>query len=262
MGKLTEALKKVAQERLNRLERLDKHGEIKYEFVAKKTVDSKIDPRIAPFYDPYSPVSEQYRTLRTNIQAIQAAKPIKAIAITSSIHGEGKTITALNLAISMARDLNKNNVIIVDADLRRSKVSKYLGIDSQLGLSDLIADKATMEEALVNIGIDNLTVLPAGKPAHNPGELLGSPKMRNLISQLKDKYDYVIFDTPPVIAVADAGLVGAQADGVVMVVQANRTHRGVIKHSESLLKQVHVKLLGYILTNIQYHIPAYIYRYL
>jgi capsular exopolysaccharide synthesis family protein len=230
--------------------------------VAQKTTDSKIDPRIVPFYDPYSPVSEQYRTLRTNIQAIKSEKPIKTISVTSSIHGEGKTVTALNLALCMAHDLNKNNILLVDADLRRSKVSKYLGITPELGLSDVITDKAGIDATLINIGIDNLTIMPAGKPMHNPGELLGSLKMRNLIGILKSKYDYVIFDTPPVIPVADAGLIGAQVDGTVMVVQANRTHKGVIKHSESLLKQVHVKLLGFILTNIQYHIPAYIYRYL
>jgi len=86
--------------------------------------------------------------------------------------------------------------------------------------------------------------------------------MKNLINALRTKYDYVIFDTPPVIPVTDAGLLGAQTDGVIMVVKASRTQKGVVSHSESLLKQTHAKLLGYILTNIQYHIPGYIYRYL
>jgi len=262
MGKITDALKKAAQERLSRLEKLDKREDLKYQFIAKKTVDSKIDPRIVTFYDSKSSVAEQYRILRTNIQAINAKTPIKAITITSSIHGEGKTITAINLAISMAHDLNKKQILLVDADLRRARISKYLGIEAQAGLADLIANGANVDEALLNIGIDNLTILPVGKIPPNPAELLGSVKTRNLISLLKTKYDYIIFDTPPIIPVTDAGLLGAQTDGVILVIQAERTQKGVVDHGESLLKQAQAKLLGYILTNIQYHIPGYIYRYL
>jgi capsular exopolysaccharide synthesis family protein len=262
MGKITEALKKAAQERISRLEKLDKKAEVKYEFIAKKTVDSKIDPRIVSFYDPKSSVAEQYRILRTNIQAISGSKPLKAITITSSIHSEGKTITAINLAVSMAQDLGKKDILLVDADLRRARISKYLGFNSELGLADLITNGSNVDDALINIGINNLTILPAGKIPHNPAELLGSAKMKNLISLLKSKYDYIIFDTPPVISVTDAGLLGAQTDGVIMVVQAERTQKGVVEHSEGLLKQAQAKVLGYILTNVQYHIPGYIYRYL
>jgi len=262
MGKITEALKKAAQERLSRIEKIDKAGEVKYEFVARKTVDSKIDPRIVSFYDSKSAVAEQYRILRTNIQALSTKKPIKTLTITSSIHGEGKTITAINLAVSMAHDLNKKSILLVDADLRRARISRYLGFNTEAGLADLIADGLSLDQALLNIGIDNLTILPAGKISHNPAELLGSTKLRNLIGFLRTKYDYIIFDTPPIIPVTDAGVLGAQTDGVIMVIQANRTQKGVVKHGEGLLKQAQAKLRGYILTNIQYHIPAYIYRYL
>lgn len=262
MGKITDALKKAAADRLKHIERLDSEGEVKYEFIAKRTLDSKIDPRIVTFYDSHSSVTEQYRTLRTNLQAIKSDKAIKAIAITSSNHSEGKTITAINLAISVAQDLNRKSILLVDADLRRSRISKYLGFTSELGLSDLLTDGGGPDSAMVNIGINNLTILPAGKIPHNPAELLGSIKMKNIISNLKSKYDYIIFDTPPIIPVTDAGLLGAQTDGVIVVVQAGRTQSGVIKHAEGLLKQAQVKVLGYILTNIQYHIPGYIYRYL
>lgn len=262
MGKITDALKKAAQERLSRIEKVDGQTEVKYEFIAQKTIDSKIDPRIVSFYDQQSPVTEQYRTLRTNLQSINANKPIKAIAVTSSIHGEGKTITAINLAVSMARDLDNKKILLIDADLRRSRISKYFGIKTTSGLADLINNSAPIDEVLLNIGIDNLTLLPSGKPPQNPAELLGSIKIKNLIGMLKTKYDYIIFDTPPIIPVTDAGVIGSQIDGVIMVVQATRTQRGIVKHSEGLLKQAHVKLLGYILTNVQYHIPAYIYRYL
>lgn len=262
MGKLTEALKKAAAERMARIERLDRKAETKYEFIVKKKVDSQIDPRIVTFHDPTSSVAEQYRTLRTNLQAINSKTPVKALTITSSINGEGKTITAINLAISMANDLSNKDILLVDADLRKARISRYLGFQAEVGLADLITNGSNIDDMLLNIGINNLTVLPAGKIPHNPAELLCSVKMKNFISQLKSKYEYIIFDSPPIIPVTDAGLLGSQTDGVIMVIQAERTQKGIIKHSEVLLKQAQAKLLGYILTNIQYHIPGYIYRYL
>jgi capsular exopolysaccharide synthesis family protein len=262
MGKITDALKKAAEERLSRLEKLDTKEEAKYHFVAKKTSDSKIDPRIVAFYESNSPVAEQFRSLRTNLLALTPSKPVKVITVTSSINGEGKTVSSINLAVSMAHDLNKKRVLLMDADLRRSKVHSYLGIKPEKGLVDLLNDEVNTDDAFINIGINNLTILPAGKMPHNPAELLSSMKFHNLISVLKEKYDYIIIDSPPIIPVTDPGVIGAQTDGVVMVVQAGRTQKGIIKHAESLLKQAQAKLLGYVLTNIQYHIPGYIYRYL
>ncbi|MFH1128319.1 MAG: CpsD/CapB family tyrosine-protein kinase [Candidatus Omnitrophota bacterium] len=262
MGKITDALKKAAQERLGRIEKQDQQSEVKYEFITRKTIDSKIDPRIVAFYEPESPVTEQYRTLRTNMLALDKAKPPKTIIITSSTHSEGKTITAINLAISMAHDMDKKRILLIDADLRRSKINSYLGVNAELGLADLLTNDTNLDDALFNIGIDNLTILPAGKRPKNPAELLSSLKMKRLLSLIKDKYDYMIFDTPPVISVTDASILGPQTDGVVMVIKAGHTQKGVIHHSQQLLKQAQAKLLGCILTNIQYHIPAYIYRYL
>lgn len=262
MGKITEALKKVAQERMDRIERLDKKEEVKYTFIARKTAESKIDPRIVTFYDSKCTVSEQYRTLRTNIQALKSKQPIKIITVASAIHREGKTISAINLAISMALDMNKKKILLVDGDLRRASISKYLGINPEIGLTDLIYNGTKIDDALLDIGIENLTILPVGKIPNNPAELLGSVKMRKLLDDLREKFDYVIIDTPPIVSVTDAGIIAPQTDGVVMVIQASRTQKGVIKHSETLLKQSDAKILGYILTNVQYHIPAYIYRYL
>ncbi|MCX7927287.1 MAG: CpsD/CapB family tyrosine-protein kinase [Candidatus Omnitrophica bacterium] len=262
MGKITDALRKAAEERMARLEKLDSKSEVRYQFIAQKTVDSKIDPRIVTFYEPSCPIAEQFRILRTNLLALNAQRPLHIITITSSINGEGKTITSINLAISMAQDLNKKQILLIDADLRRSKVNKYLGFEQEAGLSELITGRINTEDAFVSIGINNLTILSAGKPPQNPAELLGSVKFKNLLNVLKEKYDYIILDSPPVIPVTDAGLIGAQSDGVIMVIQAGRTQRGVVSHAQGLLKQAQAKLLGYILTNIQYHIPAYIYRYL
>lgn len=263
MGKITDALKKAAEERMSRLERLDQRDEVKYQFIAQKTVESKIDSKIVVFYEPSSPVAEQYRMLRTNILALDTKKPLKTVAVTSSINGEGKSVSSVNLAISMAQDLNKKKILLIDADMRRGRIHKYLGFTPSSGLSEMLIDNSGGQDAFINIsGIENLTVLPAGKIPNNPAELLGSLRFRNLLNQFKDKFDYIIIDTPPVVPVTDVCLIGSQADGVVMVVQAGRTQKGVIKHSEGLLRQANAKLLGYIITNIQYHVPAYIYRYL
>lgn len=262
MGKITDALKKAAEERMARLEKLDTKEEVKYQFIAKKTVDSQIDPRIVAFYESSSPVAEQFRTLRTNLLALNVNKPIKVITVTSSINGEGKTVSSINLAVSMAHDLDKKRVLLIDSDLRRGRIHKYLGIRPELGLTDILADEINPDEVFINIGINNLTILPAGRVPSNPAELLGSQKFHSLLSLLKEKYDYVILDSPPIIPVTDAGVIGAQTDGVVMVIQAGRTQKGIVKHAEGLLKQAQAKLIGYVITNIQYHIPAYIYRYL
>jgi capsular exopolysaccharide synthesis family protein len=261
MGKITDALKKAAQDRLTRIEKIEKQ-EVKYQYVAKKTVESKFDPRLISFYEPKSTLAEQYRSLRTNLAAIESKAPIKAITITSSIHAEGKSITALNLAFAMAQDIGEKSILLVDADLRRGRIHKYLGFEAEIGLANLISNGAHMEDALVSINQPNLTILPAGKAPHNPAELLGSAKMKTLVDSLKAKYDFIIFDAPPIIPVTDAGLLGAHTDGVILVIQAERTQKGVIDHGQSLLRQAQAKILGCIITNIQYHIPAYIYRYL
>lgn len=259
MGKLTDALKKAAQERLSRIER---HPIAGYRFIARKTADSKIEPHIVTFYEPDSAVSEQYRILRTNIQSVASEKPIKAIVVTSSVASEGKTVTAVNLAISMAQDLDNKSVLLIDADLRKGKVDRYLGLDTDKGLADILSNGLSLEEALLDIGISNLTIIPSGEYPKNPAELLGSLKMRNLLESLRQQFDYIIIDTPPVISLTDPGILGSMVDGVVMVVQAGRTQKSIISHSKELLRQARAKVLGYVLTNVQYHLPEYLYRYI
>lgn len=262
MGKFTEAIRKATEDRLIRIEKLDHQEQVKYEFVVRKTTDSKIDPRVVTYYDDTSPVTEQYRVLRTNMSALSPEKPLRSITVTSSTFGEGKTLSAINLAFCMAHDLDQKKVLLIDADMRRSRVSRYLGLPSYTGLSEVLSGQAKLEETLLDFGIANLTLLPSGKTPQNAAELLGSAKMKEAMAQLKALFDFIIVDAPPIVPVTDAGLIGNYTDGVILVVQAGRTQKGVINHAESLLRQVQAKLLGYVLTNIKYHIPDYIYRYL
>ncbi len=261
MGKITSALKKAADERFLRIERIAKIKE-QDQIVVKKMGDSNVDSRLITYFDPKSPITEQYKILRTNMLSLQKTKSMKTIVITSSIHSEGKTVTAINLAIAMAQVINKPKILLVDADLRRGRLARYLGVKQQTGLSELLHNQASQEDAMFNIDLENLTFIASGAVPPNPVELLGSEKMKSLITDWKSQFDHVIIDTPPLISVTDPGILGAQADGVLMVVQAGRTQRGIVRHATELLNQAHARLLGYVLTNIEYHLPEYIYRYL
>ena len=222
-----------------------------------------IDPRIVTFFDAASPLTEQYRALRTNLAALSSpSRPVKAFAITSATHGEGKTITAVNLAVVMAQDLNDKKILLVDADMRRSRVCAYLGVPARAGLAEILAGKVELESTLVNIGISNLTVIPAGEAPRNPAELLGSDRMKELINTLRPRFDIIIFDAPPVVRSTDISIFGCHLDGAMMVVRTNRTQKGVVQHAQGLLAQAQIAFLGFILTDIRYYIPAGIYRYL
>lgn len=261
MGKITDALKKAAEDRLARKDKKPEHVYV-VKVDPKITKEFNIDPHVVAFSDPRSPVSEQYKILRTNLLSLGSSKSIKTIGITSSIHNEGKSITALNLAITLAHDLNNKSILFVDADLRRSRVQKILGIDHiEAGLSEYLQDSLTLENLLIKTGIENLSLLPAGKGPKNPAELLSSYKMRDLLKTLKSHFDYIIIDTPPVIPVTDPSVIGSQIDGMIMTVQAGRTQRNVVQHAKHLLDQARVKILGYVMTNVEYHLPQYLYRY-
>ena len=257
MGKITEALRKVTDERVARIQ---KKPELQY--VVRKVENTSIDQHIVSFHDPTSPIAEQFKILRTNIQSLKYTKNYKNFVITSAIDGEGKTVTSLNLAITMAHELNDKSVLLIDADMRKGKVAKYLGIKSHAGLSELLQGKAESESIFINPGIANLTVILAGKRPKNPSELLNTKKMEGLLAQFKTKFDYIFIDTPPIMPLTDACILGPMADGVILVFQSGRTQRDVVKHAESRLYQARAKTIGYVMTNLEYHLPNYLYRYI
>lgn len=264
MGKISEALKKAADDRLIRMDK-----EIQHSYIVKVdpaiTKNLNIDPHVVAFTDPLSPVSEQYKILRTNLLSLSApAKPIKTIGITSAVDNEGKTLTGLNLSITFAHDLNNRTVLFIDADMRKSRVQKVLGIDKiDAGLSDYLQDNGTtLDNVLIKTGIPNLTLLPAGKSTKNPAELLSSNKMKELLKTVKTNFDYIIIDLPPVMPVTDPCVIGSMIDGMLMVIKAGRTQRQLVIHARNLLQQAKVKILGYVMTHIEYHLPQYLYRYM
>jgi len=261
MGKITDALKKAAEERIERIDKISRVKEREF-FVVKKIGESKVDPRIVSYFDSKALISEQYKILRTNILSLNKGKPPKVLVVTSAVHSEGKTVTATNLAVTLAQSTQRPKVLLIDADLRRGRVAKYLGVDQKVGLTEVLSEEVSASDALFNIDIENLTFLASGVVPENPAELLASNKMKKLVANLRTQFDHIIIDTPPIISVTDSGILGSFSEGVLLVIEAGRTQRGIIKRATELLHQAHSKIIGHVLTNIEYHLPEYIYRYL
>lgn len=195
--------------------------------------------------DPRSPVSEAYRTLRTNLSFYSLDNPVKTLVVTSAEPNEGKTTTAANLAVTMAQAGNKT--ILVDCDLRRPSLHEYFDIKSKIGFTEAVLqeDKLPLQET----GVENLQLLVSGTQPPNPADLLGSKKTDALLQRLAESADFVIFDAPPVIVVTDAVVLGAKVDGVLLVLQAGKSRRDHAERAKQILEQAKVRIVGATLTN-------------
>jgi protein-tyrosine kinase len=184
-----------------------------------------------------NPASDQIKILRSEILNGIGELEGNSFLVTSARDGEGKTLTAINLAISIAQELDRT-VLLVDANLRKPAVHRYLGLEENFGLSDYLRNKADISTLLVNPGIKKLTVLPAGKPLANSSELLAAPRMEQAVKEMRARYPdrMIIFDTPPVLTSADALALGRFVDGVVLVVEAEKTSKEDLVRVVELLK--------------------------
>ncbi len=195
--------------------------------------------------DPRSPVSEAYRTLRTNLSFYSLDNPVKTLVVTSAEPNEGKTTTAANLAVTMAQAGNKT--ILVDCDLRRPSLHEYFNMNSKVGFTEAILQDDVLP--LQETGVENLRILTSGTKPPNPADLLGSKKTDALIKVLEESADFVIFDAPPVIVVTDAVVLGAKVDGVLLVLQAGKSRRDHAERAKQILEQAKVRIVGATLTN-------------
>ncbi len=195
---------------------------------------------------PHSPAAERYRSLRTRIAQTEGAAPRRVLMMTSPGRGEGKSMTTLNLGITMAQEFHRR-ILVIDADLRRPTLHLLLGLAQSPGLSDVLLGGASLEEALVTIPDYRLTVLPAGIPTEQPSELLGSSAMRRVLDQLRTSFDRVLLDTPPAGGLADAGVLAHLADSILLIVRAGRTLKPAIERSLSELETS--KVLGLVLND-------------
>ncbi|NVN97998.1 MAG: polysaccharide biosynthesis tyrosine autokinase [Geobacteraceae bacterium] len=177
--------------------------------------------RLIALNDYNLPITEEYRKLKSIIIQITSKEPLKnLLLVTSSIGGEGKSLTALNLAISLAQEHDKR-VLLVDADLRKPSICRYLGLEPTAGLTECLKDGVSLEKLLLRTDLGNLTVLPAGTPQFNPVELFSSQKMKDLLALIKEQFSggYVVIDSSPVLPFAEARILSNLVDGVVYVVK-------------------------------------------
>lgn len=209
--------------------------------------------------NPKSPISEQYRTIRTNIQFASVDNKIQSLLVTSSGPGEGKSTTTANLAVVYAEAGKK--VLLVDADLRKPTVHYTFRLDNLTGLSNVLVGENTLDEAANRTDIENLDVISCGPIPPNPSELLASRKMEQFISEATESYDLVIFDTPPVLAVTDAQILANMVDGSILVVRSKQTELESATKAKDVLEPARAKLLGTVLNGREKQGSNYYYYY-
>lgn len=192
---------------------------------------------------PHSVVAETYRTLRANLRFASVATPIKTLAITSAVDQEGKSLTTLNLAVVMAQAGSKT--VVVDADMRRPSTHQVLGTPVAPGLSDVLQGRARWADALQTVaGLDNFHLIPAGPTPENPGALLDSPPLKALMDELSTAYDYVLFDVPPVLVVADAAAFLRRLDAVLLLNRARRATAEVVDGARQQIQRTGGNVVG------------------
>ena len=209
---------------------------------------------------PNMPETEAYKVLRIQMLQRTREKDLNTVMITSALPGEGKTLTSINLALSLAKEFNQT-VLLVDCDLKHQNVHKYLGFSSDTGLIDYLKNGHMLKELFIWPGVDKFTLISGGKTVNDSSEYLGSPKMRELVNELKARYDdrYVIFDAPPVLAGADAITLAPLVDSILMVVEAGRTSINDVKKALELVPQE--KFLGFVLNRYNSKLSKYVYEY-
>ncbi|MFJ5717790.1 CpsD/CapB family tyrosine-protein kinase [Neobacillus sp. NPDC093127] len=226
----------------------------------KKTQTSK-DPsrKLITAIAPKSPISEQYRTIRTNIQYSAIDEEIRTIMVTSSGPAEGKSTTAANLAVTFAQ-LGKK-VLLVDADLRKPTVHHTFGEDNRFGFTTVLTKQKTLEKTVVETEEQDLYVLTSGPVPPNPAELLSSKSMEQFMEEVKAQFDYCILDTPPLLAVADPQILANKCDGSILVVYSEKTEIEQAKKAKELLDHAQSKLLGVVLNHKEIKNSDYYYYY-
>lgn len=198
--------------------------------------------------DPHSSRSEAFRSLRTNLQFVNVAKHPRVIVMTSSLAGEGKTTTTANLALAMAEAGAK--VVLIEGDLRRPRLLRYLGMEGAVGITDVLIERAELRDVVQRFGEHELGVIGAGQIPPNPSELLGSEAMRKALEELKQVFDYVIIDAPPLLPVTDAAILGAITDGTLVVAASGDVTTDQLQAALDSLDRVNATTLGIVLNKL------------
>ena len=209
---------------------------------------------------PQSQMAESYRALRTSLLLSHLGAPPKVIMVTSALPQEGKSTTSINCAVVLAQ--KGVRVLLIDCDLRRPSIHKTLGMGPRSGLSNVLTGSTTLKQAItVAPTLPNLDVLPAGTPPPNPAELLASSNMRDVLAEMREKYDHIVLDTPPTLSVTDAVVLSPRADAIVLVIRSGSTTKQALRRSRDILMQVNARVSGVLLNAVDLSSPDYYYYY-
>jgi non-specific protein-tyrosine kinase len=215
-------------------------------------------PNLITVTNPRSPISEAYRTLRTNLEFTSLDRPITTMVITSAAPEEGKSTTLANVAVAIAQAGRK--VIVVDCDLRRPSLHQIFDAHSKVGFTDMMRDDTLMANPPVQeTCVQNLFLLTSGTIPPNPSELLASRRMSEVVATLQRQADMILFDAPPVVAVTDAAVLASKVDAVLLVVSAGKTKREHARKAKALLEKVNARLIGTVLNNVKGEASLYQY---
>lgn len=224
----------------------------------KNKTNNKVRHLITQF-NPRSPIAEQYRAIRTNIQFSAVDEAIKSIVITSPGPSAGKSLTAANLAVVYAQQGMKT--LLIDADLRKPTVHYTFRLDNLRGLSNVLINECSLDEAIEEGSVENLQILSCGPIPPNPAELLASKRMESLIASAEQDYEFIIIDMPPALAVTDAKIVSQLVDGTLLVARSGITEKEALERTHEQLNEGKARMLGVILNDLPQSEEAYTYYY-
>lgn len=213
-------------------------------------VDQSVNPYLVLFHEPAGFRAEQVRGLRNRLVAMNPDGEPKTLVVTSAVLGEGKSVSALNLAMAFA-ELERQEVVLVDADLRRPCCENYLNLNQGPGLSDVLLGHEPVERVLRPAGYRDLMLLGAGTRVDNPAEVLSSSRLDQLLRRLKERFQYVVIDTPPVLSSTDAGVLSAAADGTLLVVRLEHSLKKQSKDAWQVLSDMGGNVLGTFVTEVR-----------
>lgn len=206
--------------------------------------------RLITKINPKSPISEAYRTVRTNIEFSNLDKEIKTIVVTSSQQNEGKSTVIANLAVSFA-GMEDKKVLVVEGDLRNPTVHRMFNVSNSHGITEILTGQRNFEECVNQTEVPGLSVVTCGKIPPNPSEMLASRKMKSFIASLRDCYDYIFIDAPPIGIITDAGIISTYTDGTMLVVASNEVDVEMLKIGKERLDKVNANILGVVLNKFE-----------